>query len=62
MPIARYLEKEGKVVFDDEIEVNEHYFGDIRKGKRSRSSALPSCLNCCAVVMMSSFFSMALMH
>ena len=39
MLIARHLEKEGKAVFDGEIEVDESYFGGKRKGKRGRGSA-----------------------
>ena len=37
--IAHHLEQEAHEVFDGEIEVDESYFGGVRKGKRGRGAA-----------------------
>ena len=37
--IALHMEQEAQEVFDGEIELDESYFGGVRKGKRGRSAA-----------------------
>jgi len=37
--ISYYLELEAKEVFNGEIEIDESYFGGVRKGKRGRGAA-----------------------